>query len=136
MICRKNKFSSHLSLNLSPLLQRPALLFSWIFLPEKLYIWVIFFNTIGIAFYGHTIRYFVFKVFMNTFIYSFPTNQRSVWLYPMPGNALLVGEVMTNSIKECCGQEHVTNMDTKQTGTSISKEKCVNKSGFPWWLRW
>ena len=78
----KNKFFSNPSQPFSSLLQRPALLFSWIFLPEKLYIWVIFFNTVGIAFYGHTIQYFAFFALKNTFIYSFPTNQISVWLLP------------------------------------------------------
>ena len=137
MICRKNKFSSNLSQPFSSLLQRPARSFSWIFLPEKLYIGVIFFNTIGIAFCGHSIRYFAFFALMNTFIYSFPTNQRSVWLYPMPGSALLTGEVMTNSIKKCCGQgKHVTNMDTNKWALLFQKISALNKSGFPWWLRW
>ena len=73
----------------------------------------------------------------HSFIHS-PPIKDLFGCYPMPGNALLVGEVMTNRIKEYCGQgKHVTNMDTNNKQALLfQKISALNKGGFPWWLRW
>ena len=73
---------------------------------------------------------------IHSFIHS-PPIKYLFGCYPMPGNALLVGEGMTNSIKEYCSQgKHVTNMDTNKQVLQFQKTSALNKSGFPWRFRW
>lgn len=86
--------------------QRPSLSpCSWIFLPERMYMYKSFsLVQMAAVFHGHTVQYFAFLYSrLHSFIHA-PPIKCLFSCYSMPDSVLPAGEVMTNSIQEHSSQ--------------------------------